>query len=155
MIGDLIRKLSALYGLKPEIIAAVIYQESKGNPLAIRYEPDFYLKLEKRNRFNLSGYVPNAIPTLRSEKVFRSISWGLMQLMGETARVMGFRGDYLSALLDPETNIDLGCRYLKKLLTRSNADYVSALRLYNGSKDYPPIIFRHVESGDYETILSL
>jgi hypothetical protein len=55
---------------------------------AIRYEPAF------RTRY----VAPLGLPP--TEEVARSISWGLMQVMGQVAREHGFAGKFLSALCD-------------------------------------------------------
>jgi hypothetical protein len=76
------------FGLPPEILRAQVLQESGGNPCAIRYEPGFF-------RRYLDGKPMNFVPhgcSADTERVGRAISWGPLQVMGETARCNGFRG---------------------------------------------------------------
>ena len=158
-IASLIDDAAVRYDLDRNIVAAIIFQESRGNIWAIRYEPKFYERhLAHKKREDLSGYVPKGTPTLRTEKTSRATSFGLMQIMGETARWRGFRARYLSALLKPSTNINFGCKYLRYLLNLSNAatkeeQYQAALQKYNGSSAYPKIILRIIADKQFEKIL--
>lgn len=154
-IPELVNKWSSHYNVRPDIVAAMIVQESGGNPLAYRFEPKFYeRRLAFRSREKLSGHVPPPPPlgvNLISEKIARATSWGCMQIMGETARsALGFKNNHITALVDPDINIEMGIRYLASLLAKfSNLPekerYTKALTLYNGSPDYPPLIFSHIQ----------
>lgn len=93
----LAKQAAARHGLAPEIVCAVCEQESSWNPWAIRYEPAF------RQRY----VAPLGLPP--TEEIARSTSWGLMQVMGETAREAGFSEKFLSALADPATGLEFGC----------------------------------------------
>lgn len=93
----LAKQAAARHGLAPEIVCAVCEQESSWNPWAIRYEPAF------RQRY----VAPLSLPP--TEEITRSTSWGLMQVMGETAREAGFGEKFLSALTDPTTGLEFGC----------------------------------------------
>jgi len=135
-----------------EILASIVWQESRGDYLAARFEPRFYTKLIlPKDRGELSGYTPSPIPTLDTEKVMRSTSYGLCQIMGETARWFGkLKCNYLDvALRDPALNLDLGAKYLAHLVKRAYGDYTRALRLYNGSGKYPPLILDHAKKKPY------
>src|SRR5580698_9222850 len=44
-----------------------------------------------------------------TEEIARSISWGLMQVMGQVAREHGFTELFLSSLCEPATGISVGC----------------------------------------------
>ena len=87
------------------LVCAIIEQESAWNPHAIRYEPGF------RTRY----VAPLGLPP--TEEIARSISWGLMQVMGQVAREHGFTGKFLSALCDPALGLDIGCAALASKLT--------------------------------------
>lgn len=132
LIAAVKAKASTL-GLDPALACAVVEQESAWNPWAIRYEPAFYQRYE----------VPqNLTPT---EKIARSISWGLFQTMGETVRSAGYRGD-MAALCDPDTGITWGLAVLQKKLQAANNDVTKALLLWNGGSNtaYPAEVLARV-----------
>jgi soluble lytic murein transglycosylase len=60
---------------------------------------------------------------------------GLMQIRpvtgAELAAELGRRWDGSHALLDPDLNVDLGARYLRKLLDRFEGDQTAALQAYS------------------------
>lgn len=93
----LAKQTASRHGLAPEVVCAVCEQESSWNPWAIRYEPAF------RQRY----VAPLGLPP--TEEIARSMSWGLMQVMGETAREAGFGEKFLSALADSATGLEFGC----------------------------------------------
>lgn len=143
---------SKAYDLRPEILASIVWQESRGNPIAARFEPRFYTRyVALKKREQLAGYKPRAIPTLATEKIFRSTSYGLCQIMGETYRwFYEGKADYIDvALRDPELNLDCGASYLRFLLDRHNDGYLKALKDYNGGSTYPEIILMHVKQKNY------
>lgn len=79
-------------------IAAIVLQESSGNPWSIRYEPGFFKR-----------YIVKDLEELGATEAFaRSTSWGLMQVMGQVAREHGFKGKFLSELCSPEAGLEYG-----------------------------------------------
>jgi soluble lytic murein transglycosylase-like protein len=123
-IIDLARRIAASHGIEPSLVCAVIEQESAWNPWAVRYEPAF-----------LSRYVAplyTAGKFSATEAYTRSMSWGLMQVMGQVAREFGFGEASLAELCDPVAGIDFGCKILAKRLARSKGDVPAALQAWNG-----------------------
>ncbi len=126
------------YGLDPALIQSICHHES-GNwqVWAIRYEPGFYTKYIATNltMTNLS----------QTEKQSRAFSYGLMQIMGQVARELGFTGKYLTELCDPLTNLDYGCKKFKRCLDKADGDVRVALLSYNGGGDplYPAKVLEH------------
>jgi soluble lytic murein transglycosylase len=102
---DTIKSESAKNGLDPYLVASLIRQESEFNPSVVSY----------------------------------ANAWGLMQLLPATgkqlAREEGIHNFQTFQLLDPETNIRLGCRYLRQMLDHfgGNAEY--ALAAYNAGDE--------------------
>src|SRR5271155_1517669 len=94
---NLARTIASAHGLDPALVCAVVEQESAWDAHAIRYEPAF------RTRY----VAPLGLPP--TEEIARSISWGLMQVMGQVAREHGFESKFLSALCEPEFGLDTGC----------------------------------------------
>jgi soluble lytic murein transglycosylase-like protein len=116
----LAKQTALRHGLAPEIVCAVCEQESSWNPWAIRYEPAF------RQRY----VAPLGLPA--TEEIARSMSWGLMQVMGETAREAGFSDKFLSALADPATGLEFGCVVLAEKFRLAEGNAFAALESWNG-----------------------
>lgn len=101
---DTIKAESAKNNLDPYLVASLIRQESEFNPSVISY----------------------------------ANAWGLMQLLpvvGKTlAREEGITRFQTFQLLDPETNIRLGTRYLRQMLDRFGGVQEYALAAYNAGE---------------------
>ncbi len=128
---DLVRSIAIAHGLDPALVCAVVEQESAWNCWAVRYEPEF-----------LSRYVAplyTAGKLTATEAYMRSMSWGLMQVMGQVAREHGFDGASLSELCDPSCGIEIGCRVFATRVARARGDVVAALLAWNGgaNSNYP------------------
>lgn len=154
MFGRFLKEAERQTDVKKELLLAVIMQESTGNPFAFRFEPKFFDKyLKGKELEKLGGHVPTLCSKI-TELAARGFSWGLMQIMGQTAREFGFDMEFLSALLEPKHNIELGAKILKHHL--NNADSVeSALLKYNGggNKKYPEMVFKHLDQRTGELFL--
>jgi soluble lytic murein transglycosylase-like protein len=123
MNGELIalaRAAAARHRLDASVVCGVIEQESAWDPRAMRYEPSF------RTRY----VAPLRLPA--TEEIARSISWGLMQVMGQVAREQGFRGKFLTELCEPSTGVEIGCSVLAIKLGIAHGDVRSGLELWNG-----------------------
>ena len=160
-LGQVIRFNCAKFDLDPKLVASIIYQESLGDPNASRFEDGFYDKLLKnKTKEQLSGYVPNFPPTLTSEKRARSESYGVMQVMGETARMMGFNERWLHKVRYTENNVYIGCKYLRHLFDKAanisggKEKLIYVLTKWNGSSSYPAKIFDHMEKERWRSILN-
>ena len=155
LIGDLISELACIYQVDPKLVAAIIVQESSGNKWATRVEEAFYSKyLKPKLRSQLAGHVPSMIPTLSTEKWNRATSFGLCQIMGDTARVLGFDGQFLAEIYDERINIELCCKFLFRAANQFGA-YPEPVRTekmllsYNGggALNYPNLVLAHISSG--------
>lgn len=121
-MSDLIQLAKATaqqHGLDPVLVCAVCEQESAWNPWALRFEPRFYAR-----------YV-EPLGLSDTESYARSFSWGLMQLMGQVSRELGFDG-HLASLCDPAVALEWGCRHLANKLKDVNGDVHMALQRWNG-----------------------
>jgi soluble lytic murein transglycosylase-like protein len=132
----LARSTAARHALDTALVCAIIEQESAWDVHAIRYEPAF------RSRY----VAPLGLPP--TEEVARSISWGLMQVMGQVAREHGFRGKFLSALCDPAAGLDIGCAVLAAKLSSAADNVDRALELWNGgaTADYAPQVLARMSA---------
>lgn len=137
-----VREYAKVFDLNPKIIYAMILVESSGDPFASRFEPGFYSQYIKGvSPAKLGGHWPTS-RTQTTERYDRATSWGLMQVMGQTARELGFKGDALPEFVDPAVGVRYGAKYLRKMLNRfPNTDpgmcYREALAAYNGGPGNP------------------
>ena len=129
---QLIMAMAWQANLQPALVLAVVEQESNFQPWAIRYEDGFYRRYIQP--LILKGEVKSD-----TEARARATSWGVMQVMGQVAREIGFKGKYLSELCDPPIGIYFGCRHLSHKLTLSTGDIKRTLLSYNGgaNQKYP------------------
>lgn len=105
-----IERAARQHGLPVRLVRAIVEVESDENPWAVRYEVGFfdrYVRIMKIKPIPPCGLI--------TERKFRAASYGLMQIMGNTAREMGFDRPFLVELCDPEINLEYGCRYLAHL----------------------------------------
>lgn len=115
-LHSLIRENATNLGVPAALALAVCDVESGFNPYAMRYEPTYRWLVR--------------IPAWTStEQVGQRISWGLMQIMGATARELGFIG-YFPRLCEPAIGVQYGCRYLVMLYTKYH-DWTKAIAAYN------------------------
>jgi len=124
---ELAKANARFFEVDPALVCAVVEQESGWEPWAIRYEPAFY------DRYISVLHLLN--PT---EAHARAFSWGLMQLMGQVARELGYSGK-IAKLLDPEIGLHWGCKHLSNKLRSAAGDVTKALLLWNGggNQNYP------------------
>jgi soluble lytic murein transglycosylase-like protein len=119
-IIDLVRKVCG--NLDPALICAIIEQESEFDTWAIRYEPAFYDK-----------YIAHLPGLSATEMHGRAISWGLAQVMGETAREVGYKGPF-AQLCSPETGIAVGCEVFNRKMAAACGNVAQALLYWNGGE---------------------
>lgn len=164
MIGEIINRLAPQYNLDPRIVACIVLQESNTDTFANRFEQHIFNRLAPLQRGQLSGWRPGpgAVPSLITEKINRACSWGLMQVLGETARwLCRVANPYLTCLADPEMGIDCGCRVLEFYMRREKGDLNKALACYNAGvatseagKAYAAKIMNRFQNREYLKILN-
>jgi soluble lytic murein transglycosylase-like protein len=88
-----------------------------------------------------------------------------MQIMGETARMLGYRG-ILHELLEPRVNTAIGCQYLSLLLAQK-VELPKALFAYNhgpgstfkdgvaGKPEYHERVITHMDSPRINFLLQM
>ncbi len=123
---SLIQDAAAKHHLPFLLVRAIVKVESGGDAAAMRREEKFFQRyVEDR------GYAVILPCTRDTEEHLRGYSFGLMQIMGQTARELGFRETFLGGLLTPEVGLEWGCRYLKSQLDRYHGDLEQAVAAYN------------------------
>ncbi len=126
--------IEAAYNLPTGVLDAVISQESGGNPLAMRFEQGFFDRYIKGVDAGLLGGKWPIYASDATERIGRATSWGLMQVMGQTARELGFEGAFFSLLCaNPGIGVDFGARCLRSKLNKW-PDLGDALSAYNSGK---------------------
>src|SRR5579859_7901828 len=120
----LARRTAASQSLDPALVCAVVEQESSWNPWAMRFEPLFFAK------YVASLYTNNKISA--SEAYARGFSWGLMQVMGQVAREVGYAEAHLAMLCNPPDGLAVGCKVLLEKIGKAQGDVTKALLLWNG-----------------------
>lgn len=151
-VGRLIVIYADAHAIDPLVVAGVVLQESGGIPDAARVEEDWFeRRLKFLPRAGLAGYVPSPPngPSLFDEKLWRATSWGLMQIMGDRARILGDKRQYLPGLIHAEESLEWGCLYLAQLLKKTQGGLNAALLRWNGGGDlhYPTRVIDHIDSG--------
>lgn len=116
----LITETAIRHDLPPEIVRGMVIVESGGNTRATRHEPAF-----KRRYID-----PLKFP--EKEAYARATSWGLLQIMGQTARSIGYKGPF-EDLLKPENGLEWGCEYLEAIRAKYPREpWEVIVRAYNG-----------------------
>jgi soluble lytic murein transglycosylase-like protein len=115
----LVAPIAAQYALAPALVCAVCEQESAWNAGDVRFEPGFL------KEYVLKLNLPDLVA------LDRATSWGLMQIMGQTAVELGYVG-LPSNLRDPATGVQFGCKKLAKCMDLHPGDLNAALEAYNG-----------------------
>ena len=123
------------FKVDPLLLIAIMSVESGFNPWVMRYEPKSAL-LVTPGKFALICSITGG-----TEILSQRVSWGLCQVLGATARDLGYKL-VLSSLCDPLTNLELACQYLRRLGERYTDTYDIAAAYNAGS-------VRRDGNGDY------
>ena len=134
-----IQEAALAAGLPISIVRGVVCTESSGNTGATRREPEFYER-----------YIKDTWPGDWG----RATSWGLMQIMGQTARERGFRGEF-GELLTPEIGLYWGCRQLNVLKERYFAKHgwAGVIAAYNAGSPRKRDDGKYVNQGYVDKVL--
>lgn len=161
ILGDIVNRHAIAQGLRADVVMCVVLQESGGDTFANRFEPFFYSnKIAHRLRTELAGFVPPKSPNLDTEKFNRSTSWGLMQVMGDTARWCAkTTTPFLTSLCDPERGVEAGCKVLAYYYGKEHGDYRNALARYNAGSvsetglHYADEVLERIKNGEHRKYL--
>lgn len=133
---ELVTKEARKNGLDARVLAAIITVESNWHPSAMHVEAHY------RYVLNLALHARESGVSIDTERHLQRVAWGLTQLVGGTARSIGFRGP-LSGLLDPATNVHWGARYLGGL-NRRYRNVWDCVAAYNAGS-----VRRNLKTGRY------
>jgi soluble lytic murein transglycosylase-like protein len=117
--------------LPAALLAGVIQEESRFAEWATRMEPRYMRSRTVLNEAVRWSRAHGGVPNAYTELADRARSYGLMQIMGETAREQGFGARYLAELYLPHNSIEHGTLLLAKLMKRYSNDTLAAISAYN------------------------
>jgi len=133
VIKSAIKHFSRTFDLDPSIIFGICQTESAMNPYAIRYEPAFFDRYIKDNPDVLKQAKKFVNVSFETELRLRAFSFGLMQIMGQTARERGYSRTFLTDLCKPWIGIEYGCKVLQRKLKKYEVMSM-AISAYNAGK---------------------
>ena len=118
-----IQQTAFAYGVRFEVLEAMVLVESSGQADAFRFEPAFYRRYIKNN------------PTAKAAQYgpLAACSYGLLQIMLEVAYEEGYTGRP-EGLFVPRVGLAFGAKHFAGLLTWAGGDERKALAAYNGGK---------------------
>ncbi|MFZ5658760.1 MAG: lytic transglycosylase domain-containing protein [Pseudomonadota bacterium] len=158
-LRKLVSEAAKDFGLPLWLVWGVVQKESSGNPWAWNPEPHYRYLWDVRENRPFRVLAPSEIASKVPPRDFACLagdrdqefwaqqaSWGLMQVMGAVARERGYRGPYLTELLNPEASIHYGCAHLAHLAKRFLAahDWPGVIAAYNAGSP------RKFATGRYE-----
>lgn len=139
-----IEQAARLHGVDPDVVEAMVLQESTGRPWAWNPEPKYrwFWDVQQRRPFRTltpaeiaSKWPPHDFPALTAERDQewwgQQASWGLLQVMGAVARERGFNGLYLTELSEPSVGLFVGCKHFAGLVRLAEGDIWKAVGMYN------------------------
>jgi hypothetical protein len=147
-----IRHCCTTYEIDPYWVAAVCWKESGFDVWAVRYESGYY---ERYCAGLTDAQIHREVPGIISpatDRRLRACSFGPMQIMGGTARHMGYSRVHLTQLCSEE-GVRLGVIYFSSLLHRYG-DMDHALSAYNAGSptDQNRESYVNVVHGHYEDL---
>jgi hypothetical protein len=131
-----IRTHALAAGLDPVLVQALVVTESKGQPYAHRVEPSYLANRLVQQQAEAWSRKWHGTPTSYTERTDRASSWGLGQLLGQTAREHGFAAQYLPELAEVEVNLAWVCRVLAAWQRRAQSPH-HLLAMWNGGPGTP------------------
>lgn len=133
-------------GIDPYLLGAIVVQESSGEQYAQRVERGFWSRyLAGIRRWVASTASKHDDKWAQFPDIYAS-SYGLCQVLLQTAAEHGFVYRYPGQLCDPDENLRVACRILTRIKARTGGDVRELLLRYNGGGDreYPNRVLRHL-----------
>lgn len=129
----------AQLGIPDGLLTAIYEVESSQTPAAFRHEPGYRWLYDIKNLCPYRGD-PSQIPAIKgcsrpTELMGQQTSWGPIQIMGATARELGYR-KWFTELCGPD-GIEMGARYLARLAKRYDYNWQDAIEAYNAGRAAP------------------
>jgi soluble lytic murein transglycosylase-like protein len=141
-----IRQHAAENEIDAALVAAIVFRESEGRAGAMRFE-----RLNQ-NFDSVEKYAAQNRITVWTEKTLQSFSYGLMQLMGFCLREEGHKG-MLPEALDPDLNLHLGCRKLKRYVVKY-PQVTDVIHSWNRGGPYKTVIGKYENQAYVDAVLA-
>lgn len=122
-LRKLVQKTAMEFGIEIPLLEAMVLKESGGVPARTRYEPHFTYLTDVGIHAKRTGV------SIDTERIGQMMSWGPLQVMGGTARELGFLGLF-PELCEPATGLRFGATCLKKKIEKY-PDIEEAVAAYN------------------------
>lgn len=122
----LIQRIAIEKEIDPFLLGAIVLVESGGNPNAKHFEKNYKLNSDLIMKAKLNSVQFGH--SFHLELTQTRTAWGLMQIIGGTARtILNFKQPFRQ-LLNPETNLRLGSDFIKILKSqyKRETDVISA-----------------------------
>lgn len=122
---SIIHSVAAIHGIDPDLLAALVMEESRGDQWDVRYEPRW------KHFVTPEVFAKRLGISVETEKRLQAMSWGPAQVMGAVARQHGFTLELTRLSADPALALKYSCMHLAWLNQRclSEADLIAS---YNG-----------------------
>jgi hypothetical protein len=135
-------------GFSPYLLGAIVVTESSGQQYAQRVERGFWPRYLAGIRRWVASTASQSDDKWSQYPDIYSSSYGLCQVMLQTAAEHGFVYHYPGQLFDPEENLRVACRILSRIRARTGDDVRALLLAYNGGGDpmYPNRVLRHLNA---------
>ncbi len=135
---------AAAHQLDPYLLGALVLQESKANPYALRVERGFWTRYGAAIWRRARSTITAADDHWLIYPDVAAASYGLCQILYPVALEYGLSPDYPTELCDPTLNVDLGALILAKHIRHHGGDLRRGLLRYNGGgdPDYPDAVLR-------------
>lgn len=145
--SDAVAHAAAVEGLDPRLVLAVVWQESAGNPFAVRPEPGFWRRYADGIQRLISSTTDKDDDRWSRYPDLASASYGLMQVLYIVALERGERLRYPTELCDVDRNLRVGCAHLARKLRAAGGDVRAGLLGWNGGGNpaYPDEVLRKRE----------
>lgn len=164
-----IERQAARRAVDPDVIEAMVLQESGGRAWAWNPEPRYRWLWDVRQERPFrsltpadasSKWPPSDFPALGGDRDQewwgQQASWGLLQVMGAVARERGCRALYLTELCDPVLGLQFGVAHFAALLRLAAGDTWKAVGMYNagpgGWDSGPARVHIHKVQGFYAQV---
>ncbi len=126
-IDSFLSVYSEQFRLDLNLLKAISIRESNKHNFKVRFEPH----IAEARLWYPRQWAEKLIISYDTECVLQKLSWGPMQILGSTARWMGYEDD-LTKLVCPEFSLLYSAKYMRWLSDRTHGDESRLIASWNG-----------------------